>query len=277
MNVVMTGVGPVRRGAGHGRGHRVLPRRARRRCSASPRAASARSSRCRTSCWPIRRCPVDATREARPRVGQPGQGRRDRRRSVEPARRRRSRPGPPTLPDVVETADTLEGNARLKAVAVARGDRACPRSPTTPASRSTRSAARRACARPATRASDATYADNVAKLLDALDDVPPGAPHGALPHGRDGVLARRPRGRRGGRGRRAASRMRAARRPWVRLRPGVRPRRGRRPHVRRDVGRREARAVTPRAGVAGPRRRSCAELTSLGGRSPTCRSPRRRA
>ena len=40
MNVVMTGDGPLRRGAGHRRGRRVHARRARRRCSASPSAAS---------------------------------------------------------------------------------------------------------------------------------------------------------------------------------------------------------------------------------------------
>ena len=44
-------------------------------------------------------------------------------------------PRPPDVPDVVEDADTLAGNARLKAVAIMEAARACPPSPTTPASR----------------------------------------------------------------------------------------------------------------------------------------------
>ena len=43
---------------------------------------------------------------------------------------------------------------------------------------------------------DATYADNVAKLLDALRGVARRAPHRPLPHGGARPLARRPRGRR---------------------------------------------------------------------------------
>ncbi len=55
MNVVMTDVGPLHRGAGHGRGHGVQPRRARRAAGAGRARASARSSRCRPSWWPRRR------------------------------------------------------------------------------------------------------------------------------------------------------------------------------------------------------------------------------
>ena len=58
----------------------------------------------------------------------------------------------PTIPDVVEDADTLEGNARLKAVGHRARPPGSPRWPTTPASRSTSCRATRACARPATRA-----------------------------------------------------------------------------------------------------------------------------
>ena len=50
-------------------------------------------------------------------------------------------PRPADVPDVVEDADTLDGNARLKAVAIMRGDRVCRPSPTTPGWRSTPSAA----------------------------------------------------------------------------------------------------------------------------------------
>ena len=45
MNVVMTGGGPLRRGAGHGRGHGLQPRRARRRCWRWPRAGIGRDRR----------------------------------------------------------------------------------------------------------------------------------------------------------------------------------------------------------------------------------------
>ena len=73
---------------------------------------------------------------------------------------------------------------------------------------------------------DATYVDNVMKLLDALCDLPePEERIGALPHGRARAVSRRPRshGRRLGRG---SDRARAAGRQRVRLRPGVRAVRG---------------------------------------------------
>ena len=60
--------------------------------------------------------------------------------------------------------------------------------PTTPASRSTRSTARRACTPPASPVPTATYDDNVAKLLAALDGVPPDAAPGPLPHRRRRAL-----------------------------------------------------------------------------------------
>ena len=55
-------------------------------------------------------------------------------------------------PDVEETGATLEENARIKASALCARHAACRRSPTTPASRSTRSTARRASTRRGTRA-----------------------------------------------------------------------------------------------------------------------------
>ncbi|MGI8807628.1 MAG: RdgB/HAM1 family non-canonical purine NTP pyrophosphatase [Acidimicrobiales bacterium] len=80
-------------------------------------------------------------------------------------------PRPPDLPDVEETADTLEGNARLKAEAVmaATGDLAV--------ADDTGLEVDALGGRPGVHAAryaglDATYADNVAKLLEELADVP---------------------------------------------------------------------------------------------------------
>ena len=80
-------------------------------------------------------------------------------------------PRPVDLPDVVEDADTLEGNARLKAVAVARatGELAV--------ADDTGLEVDALGGRPGVHAAryagpDATYADNVAKLLAELAGVP---------------------------------------------------------------------------------------------------------
>ena len=133
-------------------------------------------------------------------------------------------PGPPEVPDVVEDAPTLEGNARLKAVALADGHRAARGGRRHRSRGRRRSAARPGCSRPATPASDATYDENVAKLLRELDGVAPARPARPLPHGgawwrwpdgrevvAEGVCAGLDRGRAAGRAR-------------VRLRPGLRPR-----------------------------------------------------
>ena len=125
MNVVMTGVGPLRRGAGHGRGHAVQPRElddllglaeagigeivdaAGARCVAEPPPPrpSRRGRRLRVTA--ARRCAT-----ANPdKVG------RDR--GASSATAVELVPRPADVPDVVEDADTLEGNARLKAVALA--------------------------------------------------------------------------------------------------------------------------------------------------------------
>jgi XTP/dITP diphosphohydrolase len=80
-------------------------------------------------------------------------------------------PRPASIPDVVEDADTLEGNARLKATAVAAATGLPALADDTglevdaldgaPGVYSARYAGERA-----------TYADNVARLLDALAGVP---------------------------------------------------------------------------------------------------------
>jgi len=81
-------------------------------------------------------------------------------------------PRPPGLPEVEETEDTLEGNARLKALAVqaATGEVAV--------ADDTGLEVDALGGRPGVYAAryagpGATYADNVAKLLDELRDVPP--------------------------------------------------------------------------------------------------------
>ena len=80
-------------------------------------------------------------------------------------------PRPPEVPDVVEDADTLEGNARLKAEAIVEATGAPAVADDTglevdgldgaPGVHSARFAGE-----------DATYSDNVAKLLEALADHP---------------------------------------------------------------------------------------------------------
>jgi XTP/dITP diphosphohydrolase len=116
---------------------------------------------------------------------------------------------PSDLPDVEETADTLEGNARLKAVAVmeATGDLAV--------ADDTGLEVDALGGRPGVYAAryagpGATYDDNVAKLLDELAGVDPGqrtarfrtVAVALFPDGREivaegavsGVIARSPRG-----------------------------------------------------------------------------------
>jgi XTP/dITP diphosphohydrolase len=77
-------------------------------------------------------------------------------------------PRPPEVPDVVEDADTLEGNARLKATAVAvAAGRPAIADDTGLEVAALDGAPGVYAARYA--GGDATYADNRAKLLDALD------------------------------------------------------------------------------------------------------------
>jgi XTP/dITP diphosphohydrolase len=119
-------------------------------------------------------------------------------------------PRPDDVPDVVEDADTLEGNARLKAAAIAEATGEPAVADDTglevealggaPGVRTSRFAG-----------DDATYADNVLALLDALAELPDAAQRRARfrtialarwPDGReviaegaiDGVIALGPRG-----------------------------------------------------------------------------------
>ena len=212
MNVVMTGVGPLRRGAGHRRRARVHARRARRvaearRSRASPRS-SPRSRRWSRSRRAAGRDGVDASLELvtlpLPLVLATGNtdkareiieilvdtvGRTDRRagRSTSTTRRSASCSTGPTesrRPSAAHARRSVEARCRRDRCD-ARGERTdqgecarrrarrSPRSPTTPASRSTRSTARPASTRRATPGRRRRYADNVAKLLDELGGAYP--------------------------------------------------------------------------------------------------------
>ena len=83
------------------------------------------------------------------------------------------RPRPPELPDVVEDADTLEGNARLKAVAV------CEAAGTGAVADDTGLEVDALGGAPGVHTArfageEATYSDNVAKMLTELAGVPEG-------------------------------------------------------------------------------------------------------
>jgi XTP/dITP diphosphohydrolase len=101
-------------------------------------------------------------------------------------------PRPAHLPDVIEDAPTLEGNARLKAIAVCDATRQPALADDTglevdalggaPGVFSARFAGEHA-----------TYADNVIKLLDAMSDLP--EPEERLARFRTVVLVRFPDGR----------------------------------------------------------------------------------
>ena len=103
-------------------------------------------------------------------------------------------PRPTGVPDVDETGDTLEENARLKAEALCAATGLPAIADDTglevdalggaPGVRSARFAGE-----------DATYADNVNLLLERLRDVPASAPRRPLRDRRARPLARRPRGR----------------------------------------------------------------------------------
>lgn len=102
-------------------------------------------------------------------------------------------PRPASVPDVVEDADTLEGNARLKAVAIADAVGAAAVADDTglevdaldgaPGVYSARFAG-----------AEATYADNVAKLLAELDRVGALTPEARRARFRTVALVRRPDG-----------------------------------------------------------------------------------
>ena len=129
-------------------------------------------------------------------------------------------PRPPEVAEVVEDADTLEGNARLKAVALVEATGFPAVADDTglfvdaldgaPGVWSARYAG-----------PHATYAENRAKLLGALTGIAGRGAHGAVPHGRPRALARRARAQRGGR-QRGLDRDRRAGRRRLRLRPRLR-------------------------------------------------------
>ena len=160
-------------------------------------------------------------------------------------------PRPDDVPDVVEDAATLEGNARLKAVAIcdATGEPAVADDTGlfvdalggAPGVWTARFAGE-----------GATYAENCAKLLSSLDAV---ADRSAS--FRTVVLVRWPSGSElvveGVCPGRIATV--AAAGSGLRLRPAVHPRRGRRASVQRDDRRGEERHLTPGPSVRRPARR----------------------
>ena len=174
---------------------------------------------------------------------------------------------PSSVGEVEETGDTLEDNARLKAMALVEATGLPAIADDTglevdalggaPGVFSSRYSGEHA-----------SYDENVAKLLGELDAAgasgPERAPgpvphrgHGLFPGGREvaahgvveGTIARERRGQR-----------------WLRIRPGLRPRRRGRPHLRRDVERREERPVAPGPGVSGPGHRVAVGLSRRWGR-----------
>ena len=261
MNVVMTGDGPLRRGAGHRRRRRVHPRRARRAARRSPSSGSPRSSTLQ------REMVADAARAAvaRPRDGpptcrsssrppNPDKAARDPRRcSSTPGVDVELVPRPTTVPDVEETGHDARGERAAQGRGAARRHRAARgRRRHRARGRRARRRARRVhgpvrgrgrdLRRQRREAARASWRGVTARR--AHRPVPnrrgrsagPTAPSSSRGGEVEGVIADEPRGER-----------------RLRLRPGVRPDRGRRPHVRGDDAGREACDLAPRPGVAGAR------------------------
>ena len=161
---------------------------------------------------------------------------------------------PAGVPEVDETGETLEENARLKAVAL------CDATGLPAVADDTGLSVDALFGAPGVHSArfageHATYADNVAKLLHELRDVP-GPERTARfttvalarwPDGREVAAIGDVEGTIGGEARGDAR---------VRLRPVVRAGRGRRPHLRRDDGGREASGVAPGPRVPYPGRRA---------------------
>jgi XTP/dITP diphosphohydrolase len=104
------------------------------------------------------------------------------------------RPRPPGVPDVIEDGDTLEANARLKAIAIAEVTGQIAVADDTGFEVDALGGA------PGVHAAryagpDATYADNVAKLLAALDELGATDPDRRRARFRTVALARWPDGR----------------------------------------------------------------------------------
>ena len=174
----------VHRGAGHRRGRRVQPRRARRLLDLAEHGIG--------QIFELQRELIAVPPDAAPAVtlrlvvatGEPRQGARDPRRSLDAARRRRraGRRGPTTCPRSRRPARrswTTPGSRPRRCATPP----ASPRSATTPGSRSTRSAARPGCSAPATPARTRRYADNVDQAARARSTRCAGrrAPPGSAP------------------------------------------------------------------------------------------------
>ena len=206
------------------------------------------------------------------RVGQPGQGGRDRRASW--AAWSSCCPGRPTCPTSSRTPTRWRATPASKAVAVAAatGWPAVGRRHRARGRRARRRAGRvHGALRRRARRRMPTTGPSCSAALDGVDDRRARFRTVAMVVWPDG---REVRGRRRVRRHDRAGRARRAR---LRLRPGVRARRRRRAHLRRDDRGREARRVAPRAGVPAPSLGAIAATRSRGGRSPGRRRRRRRA
>ena len=193
--------------------------------------------------------------QVRARHGQPGQGRGD---SCAVIRRCAGEQivlvdRPRAVPEVDETGDTLEENAFLKALALARRDRASQRSQTTRVSRSPLSGERPACGRRATRASTrptATTSRSSCASSTRAGATSPGERTAAISHCCGGGFPGRQAARCRRRHRGCISRSRPQGRR-VRLRPGLLSRHGGDGRTfARDVVCREARDLPPREGLS---------------------------
>ena len=251
--------GPVRRGAGHRRGRRVLARRARRPARRSPRAGSRRSSSCSASCWPSRHPArrltipsmklVLATANPDKADGDPrGAARRRRRRR---ARRRR----PAAVPEVDETGETLEENARLKAVALCDATGLPAVADDTGLEVDALGGAPGRVLRPVRRRArhlrrQRGQAARTSSATSPARSAPPGSPPWRWPAGPTGARWRRSATWR------APSRGEARGDGGFGYDPRVRADRGRRPHVRRDDGRTRSTGVAPGPRVPYPGRRA---------------------